>query len=137
VLGECLELVVEHNGARRRIVVDDQGTRVVEEDFFGHPAKLDESALQSFEPALLPLIAERRNVMSARIGQRGHKQIGTDPVAVDLDQALAKVDRGDSVSVVGKNCRSEIPSNVNFRAPRSRSSFAEYLIEPQVSAQRR
>src|SRR5208283_3035504 len=92
MLGEDQKLVVEHHAARRRVMVRNRGSRVVEQDFLGHPAEPGKGALEAVEPALLPLVAKRPHMQPTRVAERGDKQERLDLGAPDLNQALAKVD---------------------------------------------
>lgn len=71
MLGEPGQLVVEHDGARRGIVLHDQGTRIIKQHLFGHATERHERAFQAIEPALLPFVAECSDMMPARVAQRG------------------------------------------------------------------
>src|SRR5208337_3607072 len=74
MLGEDQKLVVEHHAARRRVMVRNRGSRVVEQDFLGHPAEPGKGALEAVEPALLPLVAKRPHMQPTRVAERGDKQ---------------------------------------------------------------
>ena len=92
VLGKRGQLVVEHDRARRGIVLHDQGARIIQQHFFGHAAELHEGAFQAIEPALLPFVAECSDMVPARVAQRGDEQVGANLAAADLDQPFAKID---------------------------------------------
>ena len=101
MLGKRLELLVKHHRARRRIVIDDQRTRIVDQDFLRHPAKLDKRALQPIEPALLPLIVERPDVRAPRIAERSNEQIGAYFRPANFHQALAEVCAEQAAALAG------------------------------------
>jgi hypothetical protein len=73
-------------------VLDHKRTRVIEQDFLGHSAKLREGTFQPIEPALLPFVAESPDVRTSRVAEGGNKQVGAQLRPADLDQALAKID---------------------------------------------
>src|SRR6516162_584094 len=85
VLGERLELLVKHDRARDRVMLDHQCPGIVEQDLLGHPAKYGERAFQPVEPTLLSFVAECPDVMPARITERGNKQIRANLAPADLD----------------------------------------------------
>ena len=92
VLGKRTQLVIEHDTARCGIVLHDQGTRIIEQYLLGHAAELHEGAFQAIEPALLPFVVERSDMVPARVAQRGDEQVGANLAAADLDQTFAKID---------------------------------------------
>src|SRR5262249_40641569 len=74
VLGKGKQLVIEHHLAGRWIMREHQCAGIVEQHLLGDPAEADEGALQSGEPAVLPLIMEGAHMQPARIAKRGDEQ---------------------------------------------------------------
>jgi hypothetical protein len=66
---------IELDLAGRAIVPDHQTAIIVEQHFLGDPAEMAECAFQPRKPALLPLVAERPDVLPARIAERCDEQI--------------------------------------------------------------
>jgi len=76
----------------RRIVVQDQRPRVVEQHLLGHPAETPERLLHAGEPVLLALTLEGPHAQPPRVAQRRHEQRDPAELAADLHPPLAEVD---------------------------------------------
>ena len=92
MLGEGVQLRVEHHLPARRIVVEDQGPRIVEQHLAWDAAERLEGILHPGEPALLFLVGEGPHKKPARVAERRDEEEHLGDDAADLDPALAEVD---------------------------------------------
>ena len=83
---------MQHHLAAGRVMVQDQRLGVVEQHFLRHPTKGPESALQSVEPTVLPLMSIRPHMHSPRVAERRDEEEDFDRNTADLDPAFAEVD---------------------------------------------
>jgi hypothetical protein len=93
VSGEGVQLRVEPDLARRRVMVLDERPGVVEQDLGGNAAEVQEGALDAFEPVGLSLPQRRSNVDPSRVAERGDEQVGAQLRVTDPHPGLAEVDR--------------------------------------------
>ena len=70
MLGKGVQSGMQHDLPARRIMMQDQRSRIVEQHLLRHAAEAAEGALHAIEPAVLPLVAVGAHMQLARIAER-------------------------------------------------------------------